>query len=94
MQNHIKTKCNVDGIYVTCAANSNEGAILISNYSNDSEAVSLNIRGIYANSKISYHILSEKQFLEKMEEETISNDTYNKMLKLPNHSVLLVKISR
>ncbi len=83
-----------EDVYSLASFDGGKGAVMISRYSDDEveeKEVSVKMLNASINSTIEIYLLDERHDLEKVESVKLVDDTLK--LKMPNHTVYLIKIS-
>lgn len=91
LENAVEVICNYDRIYSAAAKNSNEYAILLSNYASENDTVSIHIDGCENGKAVQVSYITDKLHMEEQFSFT-SSASMDLKIKLPKHTVVLLKI--
>jgi len=94
LSNHVELENNIENVYACAAANENEGAVLISNYSDEDKKIEVELRGIVKKKEIEVEFfeLDENKNLIKTRTEIFRGDIATPFINLSSRSVFLIRL--
>ena len=91
LENAVEVICDYDRIYSAAAKNSDEYAVLLSNYASENDTVSIHIDGCENGKAVQVLYITDELHMEEQFSFT-SSSSMDLNIKLPKHTVVLLKI--
>ena len=86
-----EVSCGGGHMYAAAATNGESGAVLITNYKNEDESVSLSVKGMKENSTVTLKLLAENSSLEEIFSAAVPPETELRF-KLGRENIMLVEV--
>lgn len=94
--NEVSTVSNIEKIYVSAACDSDEGAVLMSNYNGTDRDILIEVSGFASQNGIEaeYYLLDEENNLDMKHIEIFNGNIFKPIIKMKKNTVVLLKLKK